>query len=63
MKELINVCNTYELKTPTVRQSAELVRWVIPQTAVISGGDVRQRGGVHELDLRKLFFFEEVDRR
>jgi hypothetical protein len=54
MKELINVCNTYELKTPTVRQSAELVRWVIPQTAVISG-DVRQRGGVHELDLRKLF--------
>jgi hypothetical protein len=60
MKELINVCNTYELKPPTAEQAAELIKWIIPRSVYLPEEIQHDIVNYVKPDLRKLFFFKNL---
>lgn len=60
LKELINICNTYELKPPTRIQTIDLNSWIVPQfnslPQEIQNNIIDYTTG----DLRKIFFFKKI---
>ena len=63
IKELMKVCNTFELKTPTNRQIAQIIQYKMPDITQILYRDMHKKILEYiQGDLRKIEFIEKIYR-